>query len=447
MGVQTPVQPDYGSQSGTTYPTNIDKAFAVVKAIADQLAVYERSTPDMGVRIAGGRAGLTVLGETSITGIPVPTLNARIDVIYIDLETAARGRVQGTEAASPALPALASTQWPLASLSLTPGMSAITNSLIAEYRNVVPFNVLSWLLNRANTWNAAQTIANAREIRFDGTGADRGSKLVHQNDDNFVYYAKNNAGDYQSVWDVLTGVNGMIFNVTNGLNVKNGSLIARSSAISAATRIASHNSAADSMFLSNLNKDLDTADDVTKPSWALRMSPDLDSARIQRAGAGSPGSLATLVQWNNVGRQELGVVPLSRMSRIDTAGQNASQVVIGSGLTRVITLSLGAVQSNEKYLVAAWVRGTKGATAGLTRILLDGVDGAISLQKGVWLNSQTFVSQKRVHAANTEEDFLLFGIMRWESGLANASLSVASDGSSITINATAAQLQAISLTD
>jgi hypothetical protein len=225
MTAKTPQTPDSSSQTGTTYKTNIDSEVGVLKTLGDQLTVYELPTPVMSVRVAAGLAGVTTLGQTDITSIPVPSLNPRIDVIYVDIVTAARGRVQGTEAGSPVLPALSFTQWPLAFINLTPGMSQITNANITNLRNLVPFFVASWLLNSGNTWNAGQTFASGIEIfnnqvvALDGSGGTRGTKFVQQSDDNFVFYCKDNAGNFQPIANIQTGVATQRFNVNNGLNI------------------------------------------------------------------------------------------------------------------------------------------------------------------------------------------------------------------------------------
>src|SRR3990167_4631916 len=139
MGVQTPVQPDYSSQSGTVYPTNIDKALAVLKEVGDQFAPYQDTGSNLQALVAAGRAlvagALVSQAVQTVTGFTATSATERIDRIVLDMTTLAASRVAGTESAAPAAPAIPASTLPCCQIGpFTTSTTAIVNSMITDER-------------------------------------------------------------------------------------------------------------------------------------------------------------------------------------------------------------------------------------------------------------------------------------------------------------------------
>lgn len=139
MTVATFSQPDFNVDDPTTYRTKLDGNTAVATAIIDNFAPHAVSTPNMTVQLdAGaipgvGAAPVQVALQTSAT-LTAPTSNPRHDIVYIDSATGVIGIATGTEAATPADPAVPAGKIAIARLSMTVGMSSITNSIITDLR-------------------------------------------------------------------------------------------------------------------------------------------------------------------------------------------------------------------------------------------------------------------------------------------------------------------------
>lgn len=139
MTVATFVQPDFNVDDPTTYRTKLDGNTAVATAIIDNFAPHAVGTPNMTVQLdAGaipgvGAAPVQVALQTSAT-LTAPTSNPRHDIVYIDSATGVIGVATGTEAASPADPAVPAGKIAIARLAMTVGMVSITNSIITDLR-------------------------------------------------------------------------------------------------------------------------------------------------------------------------------------------------------------------------------------------------------------------------------------------------------------------------
>ena len=133
--------PDFTSDSAAQYKANIDNAFAVHNPTAGAFHCYENDTPNMTVKVSAGVLNLgtkttSVTAQTSGT-ITAPSVNPRIDVVYIDADDGTIGVTTGTEAASPSAPAITGNKIPLAQITLATSTTTITNSLITDVRNSV----------------------------------------------------------------------------------------------------------------------------------------------------------------------------------------------------------------------------------------------------------------------------------------------------------------------
>lgn len=140
------VQPSYGVQSGSTYPTGIDAAIAVLAEQAAQLAVCAQDTPNMTVAMRAGRLFLadrtivTVAAQNS-AALTAPTVNPRNDIVYYDATTGTIGVAAGTEAVSPADPVVPTNKIPKARIRWAVGMTSITNSVIDDLSAHANFHV------------------------------------------------------------------------------------------------------------------------------------------------------------------------------------------------------------------------------------------------------------------------------------------------------------------
>lgn len=138
MTVATFLQPDYNTQTGTGYPLAIDAAIAVHSRIVGAFAPHAQSTPDMTVRVDAGAlqigATLTEVAAQSTGAITAPATNPRWDIVYIDNATGAVGVATGTEAASPADPAIPAGKTAIARVRLAVSTAAIANALLDDLR-------------------------------------------------------------------------------------------------------------------------------------------------------------------------------------------------------------------------------------------------------------------------------------------------------------------------
>lgn len=159
--VQKFVQPSYGSQSGSVYPTGLDAAIAVLAEQAAQFAVNAQDTPNLTVAMRAGRlylADRTIVSVASqnSAALTAPAVNPRKDIVYYDATTGAIGVATGVEAASPVDPAIPANKVPKARINWTVGMASITNSVIDDLSPHA--QSVDYLLQRTNTWGANQTL-------------------------------------------------------------------------------------------------------------------------------------------------------------------------------------------------------------------------------------------------------------------------------------------------
>ena len=171
MPVATPLQPDYTSQSGTAYPLAIDASIAAARRLAWAFAPHEQSTPNMTVRLEAGPVlsgvTLTEVAAQSTGTITAPTTNPRIDRVVVDSVTGAVSVITGTQAASPAPPAITAGKWPVAQVLLQTSSTAITNSMITDER-VLPMPLTAAAIGAVAT-TGNETIAGNKT--FSGTTA------------------------------------------------------------------------------------------------------------------------------------------------------------------------------------------------------------------------------------------------------------------------------------
>lgn len=133
-----PIKPNAVEQSPAEYKVAIDAHAEAVHRTATAFVPYEQATPNMTVRLAAG----AILSGTTITEvaaqntatITAPSTNPRIDRVVIDKTTGAVSVVAGSEEASPSAPDIPAGKLPVARVALTVGMTAITNSDIADER-------------------------------------------------------------------------------------------------------------------------------------------------------------------------------------------------------------------------------------------------------------------------------------------------------------------------
>lgn len=140
MTVATWNQPDSTTDSGTSYKTAIDAAIRAMSRIGAWFAPHEQSTADMTVRLEAGfvetSSGLTEVAAQSTGTITAPVSNPRKDLVVVDAADGTVSVITGSEAASPAYPALTAGKIPIAGVTLATSTTAITNDLIEDLRGL-----------------------------------------------------------------------------------------------------------------------------------------------------------------------------------------------------------------------------------------------------------------------------------------------------------------------
>lgn len=135
---KTPVTPSYAGNL-TVYNSDIDQGIAANSILANQFQPHEAATPNMTVVIDAGRlptsTGTLSVAQQSTAAFTAPVTNPRKDAISINRTTGAYQITAGTEAASPLVPQVdTSLYMPIAVVTLTVGMSSITNANIEDVR-------------------------------------------------------------------------------------------------------------------------------------------------------------------------------------------------------------------------------------------------------------------------------------------------------------------------
>jgi hypothetical protein len=213
MVTGTFVQPDFQSQTGTGYKTNLDNAIAVSAIAGKWFAPHEANPPALSVMVDKGRIhdptrtpSFAEPGPTTVA-LVAPVANPRVDRLTIDPKTGAIVHYQGVEAVSPTAPDIPVDELPCAQIALAVGTGLITNQEITDER----------ALNRLGLGNAATqdhselvktaayTVALAdhgRMIRCDTSGGAFTVTLPDPDDlfDGFVVAVKrNNLGGANAV--------------------------------------------------------------------------------------------------------------------------------------------------------------------------------------------------------------------------------------------------------
>ena len=168
MTVSTFTQPNYSSDLGTTYTTNIDGAINVLAQIGQDFAPHQAATANLTVLIDAGKiikADGTLVSQAQQTATFVaPSANPRIDRIVIDMLTGAYSIIAGTEAASPTAPAITAGKLPCAQVSLSVGITQITNALITDERTAYVSLSAAYTATGTDTYTATGLVS---ETGFD----------------------------------------------------------------------------------------------------------------------------------------------------------------------------------------------------------------------------------------------------------------------------------------
>ena len=140
--VGTWADPNYNTDTGTTYPGKMDANAAVAKRVVDNFAPRPAGTPNMTVLVDAGCLFLagnnTVEIAQQTTGtFTAPGSNSRKDWIVADVTTGVISVVTGTPGASPAEPNVPTGKFPIAIVTLTSATTSITSAEIAD-RRVLP---------------------------------------------------------------------------------------------------------------------------------------------------------------------------------------------------------------------------------------------------------------------------------------------------------------------
>jgi hypothetical protein len=139
MTVATFSQPNFNTDDPTTYRGKLDANSSVSTTIVDNFAPHAVASPNMTVQLdAGAIPGVGAMPvqvalQTSAT-LTAPAANPRKDIVYIDSLTGVIGVATGAEAVSPVDPAVPALKIAIARVSMTVGMTTITNSIITDLR-------------------------------------------------------------------------------------------------------------------------------------------------------------------------------------------------------------------------------------------------------------------------------------------------------------------------
>ncbi len=111
-------KPDYTADTATEYKTAIDEGFETAERTAWSFAPHPaHPTADMTLHLNAGAiwssGALTEKAAQTTVAFTAPTTNPRIDRVVVDEVTGVYSIVAGTEAASPATPAIPSNKFPV----------------------------------------------------------------------------------------------------------------------------------------------------------------------------------------------------------------------------------------------------------------------------------------------------------------------------------------------
>jgi len=180
------LQTSYTTQTGTAYPLAIDADWAVAARLVDNFAPHAQAAPNMTVALDAGHlfdgATLVEIVAQSTGAIMAPVANPRIDRIVIDRASGAVSVVTGTEAASPAPPAIPAGKAPVAQVLLQTTSTAVTNSMLTDERDLSALGLASGAyttVGTAATQNVGTSAGNV--VQLDASGrlpAVDGSQLT-----------------------------------------------------------------------------------------------------------------------------------------------------------------------------------------------------------------------------------------------------------------------------
>lgn len=145
---------NYNTQTGTSYPLQIDANNAVAQRIVDQFAPHQATSPNMTVVIDAGSifngTTLTEVAQQTSATITAPTgSNKRIDRIVVSASTGTISVITGTPTTgTPSAPAITAGNLPVAQTGvMTSSTTALTNNMIVDERNFWGISSLSALLD------------------------------------------------------------------------------------------------------------------------------------------------------------------------------------------------------------------------------------------------------------------------------------------------------------
>ena len=138
MAVGKFIQPDFETQTGTQYKTNLDNCISVSERFVNMFAPREQDTPNMSVYLGTGAlfidGAIVDMGAQSSATISAPSTNPRIDRVVIGSTVGTISIIGGVEAGSPSPPAIPDNKLPIAQISLATSTTSITNDLITDER-------------------------------------------------------------------------------------------------------------------------------------------------------------------------------------------------------------------------------------------------------------------------------------------------------------------------
>ena len=117
---------------------------------------------------------------------------------------------------------------------------------------------------------------------------------------------------------------------------------------------------------------------------------------------------------------------------------NDSQIIITASITPLVSIDIGNVLAGDRILYNAYLRGSKGVTAGITDFSILKISGTAQV---VFIATRTSISDLRWHTATNTESFIISGIIRVTTGgTATLRTHGISNGSNLDCNTGEAQL-------
>ena len=158
------------TQQASLYTSQIDANMKVLGGIAAQFQCFPNAPNDMTIKIAAGRlvdSARNVIDKSIQTSstITAPVSDPRIDLVTID----AAGDLAittGVEDVSPAIPAIPAGHLPIAYITLATSTTAITDSLITDYRTALPpiVSTISGTANRVAIFDGSGSLVESPDI-------------------------------------------------------------------------------------------------------------------------------------------------------------------------------------------------------------------------------------------------------------------------------------------